>query len=161
MAQKHYFIFHDSSVWSRSLLTADDARIDSIVDSNESYVEVTESQLESLQDDLGEGLGIADNVIVIDGVLTARPSKWHIYDADTDALAGGSDAEKTADVLKEVRNLRDYYLAASDWTQVADSPLSDAKKTEWATYRQALRDVPANNASVVSESEVTWPVKPS
>ena len=157
MAQKHYFIFNDSSVWSQSLLTADEALIDNVLDDNESYVEVSDQELESLQSDLGADLGIADNVMVIDGVLTARPSKWHTYD---DGLVDGSDAEKTADVLREVRNLRDFYLTSSDWTQMSDSPLSTAKKTEWATYRQALRDMPASNSDVTDESEVVWPNKP-
>ena len=157
MAQKHYFIFNDSSVWSQSLLTADEARIGDVLDDNESYVEVSDEELESLQSDLGADLGIADNVMVIDGVLTARPSKWHTYD---DGLVDGSDAEKTADVLREVRNLRDFYLTSSDWTQMSDSPLSTAKKAEWATYRQALRDMPASNSDVTDESEVVWPNKP-
>jgi len=157
MAQKHYFIFNDSSVWSQSLLTADEARIGDVLDDNESYVEVSDQELESLQSDLGADLGIADNVMVIDGVLTARPSKWHTYD---DGLVDGSDAEKSADVLREVRNLRDFYLTSSDWTQMSDSPLSTAKKAEWATYRQALRDMPASNSDVTDESEVVWPNKP-
>lgn len=157
MAQKHYFIFNDSSVWSQSLLTADEARIVDVLDDNESYVEVSDEELETLQSDLGADLGIADNVMVIDGVLTARPSKWHTYD---DGLVDGSDAEKTADVLREVRNLRDFYLTSSDWTQMSDSPLSTAKKAEWATYRQALRDMPASNSDVTDESEVVWPNKP-
>lgn len=157
MAQKHYFIFNDSSVWSQSLLTADEARIGDVLDDNESYVEVSDQELESLQSDLGADLGIADNVMVIDGVLTARPSKWHIYD---DGLVDASDAEKTADVLREVRNLRDFYLTSSDWTQMSDSPLSTAKKAEWATYRQALRDMPTSNSDVTDESEVVWPNKP-
>lgn len=157
MAQKHYFIFNDSSVWSQSLLTADEARIGDVLDDNETYVEVSDQELESLQSDLGADLGIADNVMVIDGVLTARPSKWHTYD---DGLVDGSDAEKTADVLREVRNLRDFYLTSSDWTQMSDSPLSTAKKAEWATYRQALRDMPASNSDVTDESEVVWPNKP-
>ena len=38
---------------------------------------------------------------------------------------------------------RDILLRDSDWTQFGDSPLSDSKKTEWATYRQALRDLQA------------------
>ena len=43
-----------------------------------------------------------------------------------------------------VRTSRNSLLLSSDWTQSADSPLSDSKKAEWATYRQALRDFPAN-----------------
>ena len=43
------------------------------------------------------------------------------------------------------RNERDALLAASDWTQANDSPLSNDKKIEWATYRTALRDLPASD----------------
>ena len=35
---------------------------------------------------------------------------------------------------------RDWLLASSDWTQLADSPLDDDIKTEWKKYRQLLRD---------------------
>ena len=42
-----------------------------------------------------------------------------------------------------MRSKRDSLLLQSDWTQFADSPLSDSKKAEWATYRQALRDFPS------------------
>ena len=42
----------------------------------------------------------------------------------------------------EVINKRNGKLKDSDWTQLPDSPLSDSKKAEWATYRQALRDIP-------------------
>ena len=41
--------------------------------------------------------------------------------------------------LKQVRLWRDAKLAATDWTQVAEAPV-DA--SAWATYRQALRDLP-------------------
>tara|TARA_R100000231_G_C5302419_1_gene157980 strand:+ start:631 stop:849 length:219 start_codon:yes stop_codon:yes gene_type:complete len=44
--------------------------------------------------------------------------------------------------LKHFRGLRNKKLAKCDWTQANDSPLSDEKKKEWATYRQALRDLP-------------------
>lgn len=39
-----------------------------------------------------------------------------------------------------VRGMRNSLLAATDWTQVSDVQLSAAKKQEFATYRQALRD---------------------
>ena len=38
---------------------------------------------------------------------------------------------------------RNRQLAASDWTQLSDINLSN--KQEWITYRQALRDLPAQN----------------
>lgn len=50
-----------------------------------------------------------------------------------------------ADNAKEsalVRVERDKLLAASDWTQLQDSPLSVEKMLQWSAYRQALRDLP-------------------
>lgn len=60
-----------------------------------------------------------------------------------------------------VRQERDLRLRNCDWTQVADTALTDSKKAEWATYRQALRDVPANNTSASNFEGVTWPTEPS
>lgn len=40
------------------------------------------------------------------------------------------------------RHLRNELLTKSDWTQGNDSPLSNSKKTEWANYRTALRNLP-------------------
>lgn len=43
-------------------------------------------------------------------------------------------------------------------TQLQDSPLTDAKRAEWATYRQALRDI----LETYSEDliDVEFPVSP-
>lgn len=41
----------------------------------------------------------------------------------------------------QVRQKRDNLLKQSDWTQLSDVALSAEKKTEWATYRQELRDI--------------------
>jgi hypothetical protein len=62
---------------------------------------------------------------------------------------------------EKIRRKRDDLLVRTDWTQMPDSPLTTAKKAEWATYRQALRDMPTSNANVTDKSEVTWPSKPS
>jgi hypothetical protein len=59
-----------------------------------------------------------------------------------------------------MRSLRDYKLAKSDWTQFNDSPLSDSDKADWVAYRQALRDVPANNQDIESLDDVSWPTPP-
>ena len=42
-----------------------------------------------------------------------------------------------------MRHQRDLLLAASDWTQTLDAPLTDEQRAAWATYRQQLRDAPA------------------
>lgn len=59
-----------------------------------------------------------------------------------------------------LRMERDTRLGMNDWTQMPDSQLTDSEKAEWATYRQALRDVPANNANINSLDEVSWPTEP-
>jgi hypothetical protein len=53
-----------------------------------------------------------------------------------------------------VRADRDKQLADTDWTQVADAQVD---KAVWATYRQALRDVPAQENF---PWDVTWPEVP-
>lgn len=61
-----------------------------------------------------------------------------------------------------LRLQRDSLLKQSDWTQFNDSPLTDAKKDEWKTYRQALRDIPVNQPTPTSGLEnITWPTEPS
>jgi len=69
--------------------------------------------------------------------------------------------EPTVDIAKHVRITRNQYLKACDWTQTTDSPLSDSKKAEWATYRQALRDMPASADNWATIDDITWPSQPS
>jgi hypothetical protein len=54
----------------------------------------------------------------------------------------------------DARTERDAKLTESDWTQVADAPVDQAA---WATYRQALRDIPEQAGF---PNEVTWPTEP-
>ncbi len=77
----------------------------------------------------------------------------YTYNAETGAIS--APAGPSMDVIRERRNA---LLAACDWTQGADSQLSNSKKTEWATYRQALRDIPANTSDT---KNVSWPTEPS
>lgn len=62
----------------------------------------------------------------------------------------------TAKLSEEARALRNLLIAQSDWTVLADAPLTAAQKTAWAAYRQALRDVTAQAGFPV---DVVWPVK--
>jgi hypothetical protein len=47
------------------------------------------------------------------------------------------------DPVENMRYQRGRFLAASDWTQMPDSPLTAEQKQAWADYRQTLRDFPA------------------
>ena len=62
------------------------------------------------------------------------------------------------DYIGALRHYRDTLLRESDWTQFTDSPLSDSKKTEWKTYRQNLRDLPATESD---PENATFPTKPN
>lgn len=60
------------------------------------------------------------------------------------------DIDRQWDAVRSDRNAR---LAACDWTQVADAPVD---QVAWATYRQALRDVPAQP----DPFNIVWPEQP-
>lgn len=75
--------------------------------------------------------------------------KWTISEMDDEAKTA-----KDAEQAKSVRASRDRLLADCDWTQVEDSPVN---KAAWATYRQELRDLPAQTGFPWT---FTWPAKP-
>tara|TARA_R100000005_G_C4931369_1_gene160204 strand:- start:46 stop:333 length:288 start_codon:yes stop_codon:yes gene_type:complete len=59
--------------------------------------------------------------------------------------------------LQETKIERNILLQESDWTVSIDSPLTEEQKTEATTYRQALRDLPAQSGF----PNVEFPTKPS
>jgi len=72
---------------------------------------------------------------------------------------GNGDAvvytDKTKHKEMKVRAKRNSRLADSDSMMVSDRGLTDAKKSEWVTYRQALRDMDFSDPD-----NITWPTKP-
>lgn len=84
-----------------------------------------------------------------------------IYDVGDYKIISGEAVAQTIDFWIGLRIKRNTLLTESDWTQTADTPLSDSKKAEWVTYRQSLRDLPANNSSASSIDDVTFPSEPS
>lgn len=84
-----------------------------------------------------------------------------VFDVEKYKIIDGEAVEQTIDFWIAVRIERNNLLSKSDWTQMSDSPLSDSKKTEWATYRQSLRDLPTTNSSASSYDDVIFPSKPS
>ena len=86
---------------------------------------------------------------------------WDESNADPKPDAASLDAAwpavESERKWKAVRAERDRLLAASDFTQMPDAPLSDADKQAWADYRQTLRDIPQDFAS---PDDVVWPEQP-
>ncbi len=58
--------------------------------------------------------------------------------------------------MDSIRRERDKLLKESDWTQLADSPLSNEERLAYTTYRQALRDLPRKVDLSVSK-DIKWP----
>ena len=83
-----------------------------------------------------------------DGVTTTKAEHEAAYQADLDAKAAES-----------VRTQRDAKLAESDWMVIKSSETGIALATEWATYRQALRDI-TTHANFPNLEEANWPVAP-
>lgn len=73
------------------------------------------------------------------------------------------DAESTR-VLNQMaidnRTKRDQLLIETDWTQGSDSPLTDEKKTHFASYRTELRDI-TDHENWPELEDTDWPVKPT
>jgi len=114
---------------------------------------------------------------VLRGEPTTEAEFAEMYRKVTDADANGSaiesskpddwgttwsavSAKKTelvnAKPMADLRAERDRLLAETDWMAGSDVTLADA----WKTYRQALRDAPAQDG-VTGLDNVTWPTKPS
>ena len=66
-----------------------------------------------------------------------------------------------AEPMRLLREERDRRLASTDWWASSDLTMSSDR----TTYRQALRDLPANQTPTINAEgalqNVTWPTKPS
>ena len=80
---------------------------------------------------------------VVDGVTTTAAEQEAAY-----------KTAKDTEQAKSVRSTRDEKLKDTDWTQITDATVN---KTVWATYRQALRDVPTQSGFPWT---ITWPTQP-
>lgn len=79
----------------------------------------------------------------------------NVVDDITKTVTGTRTANPISDInaWEIVRSMRNNELTATDWTQMPDSPLTTAKKAEWAVYRQALRDITTQE----NPREIVWP----
>ncbi len=64
--------------------------------------------------------------------------------------------DEGADPMADLRIERNRLLAGCDFTQLVDAP-AWVNKADWATYRQQLRDLPANT---VDPANPVWPAAP-
>ena len=96
-----------------------------------------------------------DGVEQVEGKWYTKYILGPVFTGDTAAADEAEyKARKDAEQARSIRNSRTEMLNDCDWTQIADST---ADKTAWATYRQALRDVPLQTGF---PWEITWPTQP-
>jgi len=109
-----------------------------------------------------EQLGLNNNQYVINRT-THSIAKWYDDGRNPDAqptdeqINAAWEAWKTANgslAMVELRFERNMKLKETDWMASPDRTMTDAQKT----YRQALRDLPANTTD---PENPTWPTKPS
>ena len=110
------------------------------------------------------GLNKPTNAYVLN-VTTHTIEKWYDRNEDTkptdEQINAAWEAWKTANgslAMVELRFERNIKLKDSDWMASPDRTMTDAQKT----YRQALRDLPANQTPTdIKLSNITWPTEPS
>jgi hypothetical protein len=94
---------------------------------------------------------------------TADKSTWKVQPTDLQSTSQSTidafdiPAEETAWQWWAVRAMRDDLLYSCDWTQLSGAPLDASEITAWATYRQALRDVPDDQSDPYN---ISWPTPP-
>jgi len=71
-------------------------------------------------------------------------------------LAGAFDR-----AINELRTKRNKLLADSDYIVLADSTFTPQKKSEWMTYRTALRNLTQGLDTIEKVNNVAYPLKPS
>ena len=99
------------------------------------------------------------------GSLFVRITDNSIEQEDKIDIATGALVSKNqrdaVESRQACRELVRQELRATDWTQVADAPINNAKKTAWATYRSTLQ---ANWATAKATQDalgnMVWPTPP-
>jgi len=104
---------------------------------------VTQPTIDTKTQSIAEG-----TPALVNGVWTQT---WEVT-----TLSSDQQATLTANQAASVRQQRNGKLTACDWTQVVDNPL--ANKADWATYRQALRDLPKEAGF---PWDMAWPTDPN
>lgn len=77
--------------------------------------------------------------------------------ANEDAIKSLIQGPNEIQASNDVRSFRNRLLAQTDWTQVADCPLTNDQKKQWTSYREKLRNITNQEGF---PSKVLWPNPP-
>lgn len=131
---------------------------DYVIVDNDTYAIVhwyNDADNPGLQADFGGSNGWPESTTHVEVPAGMDPA--HVS-SDSSFVITEDTTAKDAAKWAEVRNMRDSKLAVCDWTQLSDVALAAGKVTEWATYRQELRDLPATETD---QYNITWPLEPT
>ena len=64
---------------------------------------------------------------------------------------------RTTQLKQNIRMIRDKYLVITDFTQLSDSPISDAAKLDFKNFRQQLRTM----LDIPDVTQAVWPTIPT
>lgn len=78
-----------------------------------------------------------------------------VYTIAVEPLTASEIEANTESQWAKIRSQRDSLLSSCDWTQLPDVTIPN--KTEWALYRQALRDI----TNQQDPYNIVWPVEPN
>ena len=92
---------------------------------------------------------------LMEPLLRDNPNYWSVLLTAAEQKVADTPYEKVV-----VRSKRDDLLNKYEWT-VTSPDLTDDKKAEWKTYRQALRDLPDQSGFPWEADGMTWPTKPT
>jgi len=101
---------------------------------------------------------LADNGDILEVAATPSRTATQTLDWGSGSVVGGKWQRWTlrnktdAELMREVRGTRDDLLKETDWYALSDVTMS----SDMATYREALRDLPAN----VDLANIVYPTKP-
>ena len=84
-----------------------------------------------------------------------KDGKW--YTKKVTPYVDDTPAPTTEEKWSGVRNIRNQKLSDTDWTRMDDVTITNSKKEEYKTYRQALRDITKQS----DPDKITWPTEPS
>lgn len=133
--------------YKTELIAAEQGRIDE------------EDRIQNLKDRF-ESIGDVHRVVDHAGISASNPAAYFrdmilgesdkdlaetrmsVIDSAKNAIIAAEGTEAEAKVMADMRSDRDGYLAKTDFTQLADAPLTTEEKTEYRNYRDYLRKIP-------------------
>ena len=96
----------------------------------------------------GQFQTVESSAVLVDGVWI---EEWTVTPWTQEAILVATENQ-----WMSIRTDRNKRLADCDWTQLTDAPISNTEAQNWASYRQALRDITTQSEPF----HIQWPDQP-